>query len=214
MHVFHRRVTRLLAMVCLLALGGCADPQPGEQPRERASVEISDHAVRDGEGTVLLDMEAIPGNIQVTGDTWFGASGRFVGGALSPDGTWLAVSTMGAAHGAGWLLATGENHPYPAAFQYGGTVEPGPWSEDGRYATFLRESPGPGRMLEVVDREALADTVEENATPVRLPEHADTVPPETRYQAIAWRGGKLLFSVDGSRYHYDPDTAGVTPAGN
>ncbi len=167
-------------------------------------------------------MAAIPDSIQVTGDTAFGASGRFTGGTRSPDGVWLAVTTQGAAHGAGWLIETGTDHAYPAAFQYGGAVEPGPWSADSRYATFTQEGPAPTGTLVVVDRETPGNTVEANATPVRLPEHADTVPPDTYYRPLKWRDGALLFSVDDTRYRYNPVTSGidqpspptVTPAEN
>lgn len=214
MHVFPLPDARWLAAACLLSLAGCAIPPNGDHAGEPEPVDISDDTVRDVDGASLPDMDAIPGSIQVTRDTAFGASGQFTGGALSPDGAWLAVTTQGVAHGAGWLVEAGTDHPYPAAFQYGGTVEPGPWSADSRYATFTQEGPAPSGTLVVVDREATGNTVEANATPVRLPDHADSVPPDTHYQPLAWRDGALLFSVNDTRYRYDPVTSEVTPAEN
>ncbi|EWH03387.1 hypothetical protein Q427_03700 [Halomonas sp. BC04] len=85
----------------------------------------------------------------------------------------------------------------------------GPWSESGRYAVFEAESPAPSHTLIVVDRQNLGEAVSENATAIRTPDHEGQVPAHTRYTAVEWHSGELVFEVDGARYRYDPHRSTV-----
>ncbi|WP_234261810.1 hypothetical protein [Halomonas sp. MCCC 1A11062] len=154
---------------------------------------------------MLLSMEDVPGTTRVDQQAEFGAAERFQEASVSPDGAWLAVVTSGAAHSAGWLVRVEAREPKPAAFQYGGNITIGPWSDDARRVVFVQEGPAGGRTLTVVDAERLGETVEESAIPVRSPEHDELAPEERVYEALAWRNGELLFRVGGERWIFDPD---------
>lgn len=172
-------------------------------------IRVEERAILAANGSRLLHIEDMPDSIRVDDSNEFGAAQAFTEASLSPDGQWLAVATAGAAHGAGWLVPVGERSPQPAAFQYGGEVTLGPWSPSGRYATFHYDTPAPSRLLVVADRTALGATVNATARPVRMPGHAQQVPPETDYQAVAWRGDELVFEVGGRRFRYAPESAEV-----
>ena len=196
----------MLALMLPLA-AGCADSSVSLAP-----LTVEDAAIHDAAGDPLLEIDAVPGSIRVDAESEFGAAQRFTAAALSPDERRLALTTQGAAHGAGWLLALDGGTLRPTAFQYGGEVEPGPWRDDGGYVVFAMQGPAPSRSLVVVAGDASGETMEANARPVRIPEHADGVPPGSDYRALEWQDDSLLFEVDGEGYRLDPTSGEVVQA--
>ncbi|APX95062.1 hypothetical protein BWR19_15565 [Halomonas sp. 1513] len=192
---------------------GCSDSPPDETATASLMpLAVSDEAIRGADDERLLDIGEVPSNIPIDDDAEFGAAQRFVAAELSPDETRLALTTQGAAHAAGWLLSIEDGTLRPAAFQYGGQVEPGPWRDDGEYAVFALEGPAPSRSLVVVAGDAEGQTVEANAQSVRIPAHAEEVPPESEYLVREWQDDLLLFEVDGEGYRLDPASGEVSPA--
>lgn len=217
-----RRLPLVLSIAtAALMLSGCPSPGNGEPPPEAetadtsqpeaalAPLEVGDEEIRAADGAVLVGIDDVPGTIRVDQQAEFGAAERFQEASLSPDGAWLAVVTSGAAHSAGWLVRMDARQPRPAAFQYGGNITIGPWSDDSRRVVFVQEGPAGGRTLTVVDAERLGEMVEESAMPVRSPEHDELAPEERIYEALAWRNGELLFRVGGERWIFDPDSGEV-----
>jgi hypothetical protein len=182
--------------------------EPDSEPR-MSPARASEEEVRAADGVVLLHIDDVPPDIAVDAGTRFGAATELVEASLSPDEEWLAVTTRGAAHAAGWLVRVGTREPRPAAFQYGGEVEIGPWSGDGRYVVFALEGPAPSRTLSVVDRERLGSTVEASAASVRIPDHDERFEPGVEYRVVEWRQGILIFELDGERHRFDPATREV-----
>lgn len=217
-----RRLPLVLSIATVaLLLSGCPSPGNGEPPPASettdtsesevalAPLEVGDEEIRAADGSVLLSMEDVPGTIRVDEQAEFGAAERFQEASVSPDGVWLAVVTSGAAHSAGWLVRMDARQLRPAAFQYGGNITIGPWSDDSQRLVFVQEGPAGGRTLTVVDAERLGETVEDSAMPVRSPEHDELAPEERIYEALAWSNGELLFRVGGERWIFDPDSGEV-----
>lgn len=217
----HRLPLAFTIATAALVLSGCPSPGNGEPPPATeasdtsqpeaafAPLEVGDEQIRAADGSVLIGIDDVPGTIRVDQQAEFGAAKRFREASVSPDGAWLAMVTSGAAHSAGWLVRGEARQPSPAAFQYGGNVTIGPWSDDSRRVVFVQEGPAGGRMLTVVDGERLGETVEESAMPVRSPEHDELAPEERIYEALAWSNGELLFRVGGERWVFDPDSGEV-----
>jgi hypothetical protein len=210
----HRLPPALMIAAAALVLSGCPSPTTEtaatSQPEAAlAPLEVGDEQIRAADGAVLLSMEDVPGTIRADQQAEFGAAERFQEASVSPDGAWLAVATSGAAHSAGWLVRVEARQPSPVAFQYGGNITIGLWSDDSRRLVFVQEGPAGDRTLTVVDAERLGETVEESAMPVRSPEHDELAPEERIYEALAWRNGELLFRVGGERWIFDPDSGEV-----
>ncbi|MCE9663911.1 hypothetical protein LY622_10690 [Halomonas sp. M5N1S17] len=177
-----------------------------------APLDVGDERIRAADGSVLVGIADVPDTIRVDQQTEFGAADRFQEASISPDGDWLTVVTTGAAHSAGWLVRVEARQSRPAAFQYGGNIAIGPWSDDARRVVFVQEGPAGDRTLTVVDAERLGETVEASSMPVRSPEHEERAPEERIYEALAWRNGELLFRVGGERWVFDPDSGEVRPS--
>jgi len=192
-----------------LILAGCA-PSDTDDASETVNgkltpLSVSQERVEAADGRQLLDVESLPSDIATDADNKFGASGSITEARMSPDERWLAVTTVGVAHGGGWLVMLDDDQTaHPAAFQYGGNVSIGPWSEDGRFAVFIMKGPAPSRTLSIVDRTNLGDTVAETGIPVRTEEHAEQAPEQYAYSAVEWDGGELIFEAGGQRYRVDP----------
>ncbi|SDL20287.1 hypothetical protein SAMN05192555_10369 [Franzmannia pantelleriensis] len=206
-----RIVSRGAAAGLVLAFAaGCSEPQPDASATASLTpLAVTDEAIRGADDGRLLDIGEVPSNIHIDDDAEFGAAQRFVAAELSPDESRIAVATQGAAHAAGWLLAVEDGTLHPAAFQYGGEVEPGPWRDDGAYVVFALEGPAPSRTLVIVEGDAVGETVEANARPVRIPEHAESIPAESEYRVTEWHDDSLLFDVDGESYRLDPASGEV-----
>ncbi|WP_111412014.1 hypothetical protein [Billgrantia lactosivorans] len=220
-----RRLNLALSIAAAaLVLSGCPSLGNGEPPptTETAAIsefeaalaplEVGDEQIRAADGSVLVGIGDVPGTIRADQQAEFGAAERFQEASVSPDGAWLAVVTSGAAHSAGWLVRMEARQPRPAAFQYGGNITIGPWSDDSRRVVFVQEGPAGGRTLTVVDAGRLGETVEESAMPVRSPVHDELVPEERIYEALAWSNGELLFRVGGERWVFDPNSGEVRPS--
>ncbi|TVR64357.1 MAG: hypothetical protein EA422_06425 [Gemmatimonadales bacterium] len=196
-----------------------AEPDPGVDPDPGASdvpsemlplsPQVSDEEIRSAEGDLILSLDQVPGSISVDDESEFGAGQRFVAAEPSPRGDWLAVSTGGVAHSAGWLLEMATANLHPAAFQYGGSLEIGPWSEDGRWVVFIHEGPAGDRTLSVADTDGVGRTVEAASEPVRVPSHDDLRPEDRMYQVEEWEGGILQFRLSTQRWTFDSSTGAV-----
>jgi hypothetical protein len=104
-----------------------------------------------------------------------------------------------------WLAGPGRRRRASApAFQYGGSLSLGPWSEDGRWIVFVEDGPAGGRTLSVADRSAAGATVEQSSRPVRLPDGVEMAPDQPEVEVVGWRHGRLVFEVEGERFRYDP----------
>ncbi|WP_081911346.1 hypothetical protein [Thioalkalivibrio sp. ALJ1] len=218
----HGRSVRRLAprvaagvVVTLLVTSGCTPWGEVEQPSGYgeasvlAPLDIREASVRTAEGTTLLGIEDLPEDIQVDAQNAFGATMRFREAQASPDDAWVAVVSSGAAHSAGWLVRADSGEASPAAFQYGGRVTIGPWSDDGRHVVFAREGPAGNRTLTVVDRESLGDSVEANAILVHVDHHGELGPEAQRYEVLGWVGGILRFRLGDEPWVFDPATEAV-----
>ncbi|MBA2780273.1 hypothetical protein [Billgrantia kenyensis] len=207
------RPSLLLALLPgMLTVAGCQNDlaQAGGGTPEGPH-HVEEQRILAADGTSLLTIEDMPASIRVDDASEFGAAEAFTDAELSPDGQWLAIATVGAAHSAGWLMPWEDAIPQPATFQYGGEVTLGPWSPDGRYATFYNDSPAGSRLLVVVDRTALNATVSATESQVRIPSHAQQVPPHAEYEIVEWRDGELVFEVEGQRFRYEPSGGEVVP---
>ena len=193
----------VLMIVVIILAANC-----GDRPVE---FEVGETEILAKSGEQLLHIDDMPENISVDSDREFGASARFTDAKSSLAGRWIAVTTTGVAHGAGWIFDVENHEIIPAAFQYGGSVSIGPWSDDGRYVVFMEEGPAPIHSLSIVDTESLGSTVDDTRLPVRVDVHSDAIPPETVYTPIEWDGNRLIFTVNGSRYSYHTTTGEVNP---
>lgn len=202
-----------LFIIALFLQTGCSPGENGETPSEEeagetvpAPLEISDEEIHSGDGTLLVAIGGIPSDIRVDEETSFGAAERFSDASLSPDQKFLAVVTSGVSHSGGWLYDTDREQAVPAAFQYGGGLSAGPWSEDSRWAVFVHKGPAGDRTLSVADRESSGDTVENRSMAVQIPDHNNYPPEERIYEHEEWSAKQLYFEVDGERWIFDPET--------
>jgi len=193
----------VLMIVVIILAANC-----GDRPVE---FEVGETEILAKSGEQLLHIDDMPENISVNSDTEFGASARFTDAKSSPAGRWIAVTTTGVAQGAGWIFDVENHQIIPAAFQYGGSVSIGPWSDDSRYVVFIEEAPAPMHSLSIVDMESPGSTVGDTGLPVRVDAHSDAIPPETTYTPIEWGGNRLIFTVNGNRYSYHAITGEINP---
>ncbi|WP_209388405.1 hypothetical protein [Rhodohalobacter sp. SW132] len=198
-----------LSFLCILMFVilfyGCSDIS-----QKQIVLHQTEHEISTNEGEILLQIDDIPSMVQVDAEVEFGASERFTEAVMQPQGEWFAVTTAGISHGAGWLVDRDQNQIYPAAFQYGGSVEAGPWSESGEFAVFINIGPAPSQTLSVATMSQPGRTVNENSMNVRISDHSGSVPPESVYEPIRWDDEMLVFEVDGIRYKFDPVDNEVT----
>lgn len=199
----------LLSALAYLLTFTCCSESPSKE-ESVAELIVTEHEIRTDDDEILLHIDDVPRNIPVEKISEFGAAERFTAASKSPVSSWFAITTAGTSHQAGWLFESESANLVPAAFQYGGSVTIGPWSEDARYIAFIEKGPAPIHTLAVVDLKALGTTVEENSVHIHLPEHAEAIPPETEYKPKKWRGSELIFTVDGECYRYDATTRNVT----
>ncbi len=187
----------------LTALAAC-------QGARVAPLEVDEEEIRAADGSEILRIDEVPDNIRPDESVEFGAAQRFTGASASPDESWIAIATSSASHGAGWLVRIEDREPRPAAFQFGGRILAGPWSDDSRHAVFVHEGPAGDRTLTMVDREDLGDTVQESAMLVRLPDHDDRLPEHRIYEGEEWRNTLLAFQVADERWLFDTRTGEVS----
>lgn len=119
--------------------------------------------------------------------------------------------TAGVAHSAGWLMEVDASRISPAAFQYGGSLELGPWSPDGRWVAFVHQGPAGDRVIWVADRERAGTTVDDASEPVRTPDHDDLDPTLREYEIEGWEDGLLHIYLQDKRWGFDPRTGSVEP---
>lgn len=179
------------------------DDAEDQKPAEQLSVHITDQAILDQDGVVLVSQDDVPQSMAVSPDAEFGAAGSFTSAEVSPDNTWIAFTTSGAAHGGGWLYEVQSGEVTAAAFQYGGDVQALEWSPDGEYALFSVSTPAPTKQLVLVDRDNLTTYVEDTSTTVSVSAAAGMNPPAS-YEFERWEAPQTLcFNVLDSEHCVD-----------
>jgi len=188
-----------------VALAACGPDDPGTPPEPLSHDE---EAIRDADGTVLFHRDSLPDEVSVSEGSTFGSSGQITGVAGPSVAGRVAFTSVGVAHGYGWLLDPGvEATPVLAVFQYGGEVEVVGWDDSGRFAAFVVETPAGSSELRITDTEATGPYPEDRTRPVTLPE-AEELSPEVRiYEDPEWEEGALCFTFHGDRRCLDPETA-------
>lgn len=176
--ILHR--VAVATVLCGALLGGCDDGADNGQ-----ALEVDDERVIAADGRVLLEREALPRQIAVDEHNRFAAANRLSDAQLAPDGAWLAASSAGTAHGAGWLIDHADDSIHPAAFQYGGTVRIGPWSDDSRFVVFIRETPAGGELPVIADRNSPARTAEAGGHSISALDETATL------DRLQWDGHRL-----------------------
>ncbi len=168
------------------------------------SISVKENKIIDQDDNSLLTSEDLPDRIAVSEEAEFGIRGAISGAALSPDGKWIALSTRGAVHGAGWLYPIGRDEVRAVAFQYGGEVRVLGWRSDGQYVAFERRTPRPSTFLTIVSPEA------DGKFPATTGSSVESPIPEAVVSEIAWKNGDLCFVVRERPFCVDPETNELT----
>ncbi|TVP78214.1 MAG: hypothetical protein EA352_02415 [Gemmatimonadales bacterium] len=236
----HRRAIvrrTFMGLAVLLVAWGCTDPDAAPpDPEEVPTVQVTQdgEALEDDDGTILLRASGLPSEVEVAPGKRFGAGGTFRDARPSPDGTHLALTTTGVAHGTGWIvdLADGRAEAEPeagtgstagsgaaafagpqvVAFQYGGGVEVAGWAPGGDFVAFLLEPPSGSVLLRVVPVPPGTGTVEDRGFDVEVPGWEDHPPEERRVSDPRWEDGGLCFRFDDDRWCADPSSGEVEHA--
>ncbi|MCC5908168.1 MAG: hypothetical protein JJU13_18275 [Balneolaceae bacterium] len=197
----------IIFFTILFTISGCSEEETGGIQGE---LQVTESDIQADDGYVLLQINDLPGDITVDEENQFGAATHFTGAALSPAGAWLAITTAGTSHGAGWLYNFETEKIVPAAFQYGGTLETGPWDSSGRYMIFIEKNPASGQTLSISDIHLAGNSVSETSISIRLLQHEESGSGEAVYKPLEWDGEEFIFEVEGERYRYHPDIEEIT----
>lgn len=199
----HLLIVTLFLALSVRLLQSCNES--GTDAAFLSEIEVSESTITDNEGSTLIEIGDIPGDIRPDGESSFGAAERFTDAKPSPCGKWLAVSTSGVSHGAGWIVSS-ENgsSAKSAAFQYGGSVSVGEWQSYSQYALFFRDTPAGTTAMTVTEIPADGETVEENSRSVSLPEENGELTPDMDVRIERWDGESLVFTVNGEEIRYTP----------
>ncbi len=160
------------------------------EPKPR-SVSIEDGVLMSSTGSVLLKTEDLPDEISVTQDSSFSVDGEITGAILSPDRSWVAISTREVTHDIGWLLEVDGRNLYPVAFQYGGEVFVGGWSLNSQYFDFAISNPVPQQRIKIIDRENINDFVSETGIDIVMEGEVDMQPEFVVYERGAWQNDEF-----------------------
>lgn len=194
----------LCSLLAVIAVAACS---PGEQrvSGDIQELTVIDDQIRDYRGAELLTLDQLPGRVQVNTDSEFGAHGRFVQAEKSPNGNYIALTTVGAAHSAAWIYHTDSGNVRPAAFQYGGNLTLGPWHPDSSYLVINHQPPSGGTGLSVTELASLGNMVDDANKLVRVPQHDELAPEQLDYHALDWEEGELRFTLAGEHWRYHPE---------
>lgn len=180
-----------------------ADFINGERPQR---IDWDAEAVVDQDGDTLLSIEAFPDEVQVSEEASFGSSERFTGASLSPDERWMAITTVGSAHTFGWLYELDTEEKHPVDFQYGGSIDLGPWSPDANFIAFLAHSPAEITTIKLVDRREIGEYVDDTGFQIQIPEEENLSPPFA-YEIEEWQAPHTLcFTLEGVQRCIDAET--------
>lgn len=191
-----------LAAVMALAACGTGDQGLSSEVRE---LTVTDEEVVDYRGDRVLYLGQLPDDINVGEDQSFHAHERFVQAEMSHDGDYIAFTTTGAAHGAGWVYQIDSEQVTATIFQYGGRVSLGPWRPDSGYLVMESEPPSGARLIAIIDTSRLDQAFEQRSDSIRVPQHDSINPEQQRYQVIDWEEGLLHFLMAGESWVYDPE---------
>lgn len=201
-----RRIGVMLTGIFIAACG-TGERQLSDEVRE---LTVTDEGIIDYRGETVFALTQLPSDIEVNEGSQFHAHERFIQAEMSYDGHYIALTTTGVAHSAGWVYDVQSEQATPVAFQYGGGVVLGPWRPDLEYLVMFRKPPSGARLLSVIDMSRLEQPFEQRSDPVEIPQHDDISPEQLRYQVIDWEAGLLHFLMAGESWIYDPETRGFT----
>ncbi len=153
-----------------------SEPTDTDEPTV-TGITANEESITDQNGNTLVEVDNLPGGIQVSEDASFGASGAISGAQLSPDNEWIAFATRGAAHDAGWLYEVASEEVTPVAFQYGGGIEVVEWSPDAQFIAFQAGTPAPSEHIVLVDRTDIDGYVSEVSHQIEVDAQAGVNPP-------------------------------------
>ncbi len=183
-----------------------SDYSNSEQTNEL--IEWNGKEVRNREGIVLISAETMPKEIAVSSEASFGGTDQIMEAKVSPDGSWIALVTAGAAHNFGWLYNIRQNELMPVVFQYGGMVEIFAWNPtNSDLIAFLSGGAGPFKTLKVVNR---LDVEEFPAETGFVPE-INLVAEDDLYTIIGWREDMFCFEILEKKYCADIKTRSIEP---
>lgn len=197
-----QRIVWAMGLVALVALVvGCG----GDAPEGPSSLTHDQEAIRAADGSVVFHGDSLPAEVVVAEGTAFGSSGRITG-VVGPSATGkIAFTSIGVAHGFGWLLDPNAGEPpEPAVFQYGGRVVPVGWDDLGRFVAFTVETPAGSTELRVTDAQAEERFPDGRTRAISVPEAESLSPEERIYADPAWEAGVLCFTLEGERHCVDP----------
>ncbi|MCC5878580.1 MAG: hypothetical protein JJU03_01595 [Idiomarina sp.] len=194
----------LVVLTAFLLLIGCS-PEGHRVSSETMELTVIDHQVRDYRGNVLLTRSQLPNRVRVNLTTEFSAHDRFVRAEMSPNGEYLAVTTVGSAHTAGWIHRIGDDAPRPAAFQYGGGLSIDRWHPASTHLVFRHRPPSGAQLLSVTAVSQLGAHVEDANYFIKVPKHDQLSPQHLNYNALRWEDRGLRFNLGGQRWLYHPD---------
>lgn len=219
-----RVVVAALLALSLGVIAGCApdepddpapvDPAPTptpvpndvEEPDLPTSIDVTAEYIRDQDGEVLLAIDDLPDEVYPDPDTSFGGPTRFTNAVLSDDGRWIAIGSVGVAHGYGSLFDVAEEEHHYVAFQFEGEIGPYSWSPDDRFALFIVRTPAPTELLKIVDREDIGEYIEDTGFVAEVEREAGMEPPFA-YEPTEWRDADTLcFEFEGEEYCVDAAT--------
>lgn len=194
----------LVGLTVLLLLSGCS-PEGQRISSESPELTVMDYQILDYRGNVLLTLSQLPNRVQVNPTTEFTAHERFVRAEMSPNGEYLAVTSVGRAHAAAWIYRIGDLFAKPAAFQYGGRIGLDLWHPESTYLVIRHQPPSGAQLISVTDVSKLSDYIEEANQLVRVPQHDLLSPQSLTYNALSWEERGLRFNLAGRRWLYHPD---------
>lgn len=196
-----RMVVGLTAFFLLVA----CSPEGHRVSSETMELTVIDHEVRDYRGNVLLTRRQLPNRVRVNPTSEFSAHDRFVRAEMSPNGEYLAVTSVGNAHTAAWIHRIGDDAPRPAAFQYGGRLSIDRWHPASTHLVFRHRPPSGSQLLSVTEVAQLSDCIGEANHLIKVPKHDQLSPQHLTYNALRWEASGLRFNLGGQRWVYHPE---------
>lgn len=186
-------------------LGNNLLPADYSSPEKKGLIDWNEKEVRNREGRVLVSVKNMPKEIAVSSEAGFGGTDRIMEVKVSPDGSWIALVTSGAAHSFGWLYDVDQDELTPVVFQYGGEVEIFAWNPaEPDLIAFLSEGAGPFKTVKIVNR---LDTQEFPAETGFVPE-INLLEKESNL-IIGWKEKLFCFEISEKEYCADIETRSV-----
>jgi hypothetical protein len=191
-------------------IAGVIAPIPVPEPDLPTSLVVTEDAIADQDGNVLLSAAVFPETVEPEPGTEFGGPTRFEDAVLSGDQRWIAIGTSGVAHSYGWLYDVVADQLHFVAFQFEGSLSADSWSPDERFALFTIGTPAGTGLLKIVDRGDVGPYPDDTGFVVEVEAEAGVEPPFA-YEEPAWQAPHTLcFDFEGERSCVNADTREVS----